>query len=465
MSNPTVVLLELRQHYQSILAQSESQAVQAKAHLAHVEALLLDGLLQELPAPETTIAPSELPSLPALALTAVPPTAAIAVAPTSAPKPSRLPKAKAAPEPAPVSGKRSPRPLLPAYQGLTRGEAIAQLLQATPGQEVTADGISESLFGKLSATDHKAERKSLNTQLYKGQSKKLWQKGTAPGTFTIDASTPSASVQPTPKAPATKAKTPAKTPATTAAQRKSLTLLPAYAELTKREAIAQVLTAASGEVLHQDTIIKSLYGDLSPEELKEERVRIKTALLTGVKDQKWQKATAPSSYLIKTTGASAKPKRPGRKPEPSKEPKPKPVAEVVEAIIPAAAAESAPRAAKSRTSLTLLPAFEGLSKREAIAQVLEQYSGEVLHQDTIIQTLYGDLSIADLKAERSRMDTALRTGVKDQKWQKASVPASYVMATATNAKAAKPKAAKKAARPERTEAELLEILQKADIQV
>ena len=248
--------------------------------------------------------------------------------------------------------------------------------------------------------------------------------------------------------------------------------MPAYAELTKREAIVQVLTSASGEVLHHDTIIKSLYGDLSPEELKEERVRIKTALLTGVKDGKWQKATAPSSYFIKATaGASAKPKRPGRKPEPSKEPKPEPVAEAVEAIIPAAA-ESERGKAKPRTSLTLLPAFEGLTKREAIAQVLEQYSGEALHQDTIIQTLYGDLSIADLKAERSRMDTALRTGVKDQKWQKASVPASYVMAAPSEAKAAKPKAARKpavgkakASKSKRTEAELLEILQKADIQV
>jgi hypothetical protein len=212
-------------------------------------------------------------------------------------------------------------------------EAIAQLLQATPNQDVTTDQISEGLFGTLSAVDHKAERKSLNTQLYKGQSQKLWQKGTALGTYTIGAPTPSASTPPTPKAPATKAKA----PAAPAAKRKSLTLLPAYAELTKRDAIAQVLTAASGEVLHQDTIIRSLYGDLSLEDLKDERVRIKTALLTGVKAGKWQKAFEPSSYFIKATEAGAKPKRPGRKPEPSKEPKPEPVAEVGDAIAPSSA--------------------------------------------------------------------------------------------------------------------------------
>jgi hypothetical protein len=118
--------------------------------------------------------------------------------------------------------------------------------------------------------------------------------------------------------------------------------LPAYAELSKGDVIAQVLTAASGEVLHHDSIIQTLYGDLSPEELKAERTRIKTALLTGVKDGKWQKAFELSSYFIKATAASAKPKRPGRKPEPSKEPKPEPVAEVAPASASAKAAKLKP---------------------------------------------------------------------------------------------------------------------------
>jgi hypothetical protein len=464
-------LIALKSQYERSLSEVETQASHLREQLSHVNALLLNQLV-----PTQAPIKSAEPALTLEEADAQVERLALAPAATEAPvsdtpKPNASPsKPKAAPEP--VLGKRSPRPLLPAYEGLTRLEAIAQLLQATPGQDVTTDQISERLFGKLSAADHKAERKSLNTQLYKGQSLKLWQKGTAPGTFTIGALPTSESVQPTTEAPAPKVDPPANPPETTAPKRKSLTLLPAYAGLTKREAIAQVLTAASGEVLHHDTIIQTLYGDLSPEELKDERVRIKTALLTGVKDERWQKAFEPSSYFIKATAPGAKPKRPGRNPEPSKEPKPEPVAEDEEAIIPAAAAEWERGKAKPRTSLTLLPAFEGLSKREAIAQVLEQYSGEALHQDTIIQTLYGDLSIADLKAERSRMDTALRTGVKDQKWQKASVPASYVMATASKAKAAKPKPGRKptvgkakASKSKRTEAELLEILQKADIQV
>ncbi|WP_404790442.1 hypothetical protein [Altericista sp. CCNU0014] len=88
-------------------------------------------------------------------------------------------------------------------------------------------------------------------------------------------------------------------------------------------------------MLHYDTIIQTLYGDLSPEELKEEGIRIKSVLFAGVKDGKWQKASAPSSYFLGET-AGAEPKRPGRKP---KEPIPQsePVAEVAKAPVSAKA--------------------------------------------------------------------------------------------------------------------------------
>jgi hypothetical protein len=215
---------------------------------------------------------------------------------------------------------------------------------------VTTDQVSERLFGKLSAAEHKAERKSLNTQLYQGVVRKLWQKGTKTGTFLANASAPSKSAESTTTAPATKAKA----PGMPASKRKSLTLLPAYAELSKGDAIAQVLTAVSGEVLHHDMIIQTLYGDLSPGDLKEEQIRIKTALLTGVRDGKWQKASVPSSYFITATVAGATPKRPGRKPEPTKEPKPEPVAEVVTASAKASAAKPKPGRkpviAKAKTS-------------------------------------------------------------------------------------------------------------------
>jgi hypothetical protein len=383
-------LIALKTQYERSLTEASTKASHLREQLSHVNALLLtqlltsDGVVLQLTQSAVQVPVVEVIA-PSFALVSAPSLAASPTAeapPSDRPKPkasTRKPKATA--EPTPTSGKRSPRPLLPAYEGLKRLEAIAQLLQATPGQGVTADQVSEGLFGPLSAVDHKAERKSLNTQLYKGQSLNLWQKGTAPGTFMIGASTPSESAQLTPKARTPKAKA----PATTSAKRKSLPLLPTYAELSKGNAIAQILGQHTGEILHHDTIIQTLYGNLSPEDLREERVRIKTVLFTGVKDGKWKKASVPSSYVLEEPAADAKPKRPGRKPDLSKEPIPQP-----EPVVEAEAA------------ITLFP-------------------------------------------------VAKATAAKPKSGRKPAV--------------AKAKAPQKKARPKRTEAELLEMLQKADIQV
>jgi hypothetical protein len=343
--SPINSLIALKSQYEQALNAANTKANHIREQLSHVNALLLNQLL-----PHNGGVPRLNQSATDVLVEAIAPSPAIspaAKAPTSTtPKPQTSPrKTKAAPAPEPTAeGKRSIRPLLPAYRGMTRLEAISKILHATPGQDVTTEQISEKLFGKLSAEEHKAERKSLNTQMYKGQSLKLWRKGTATGKYIIDASTTSKSAPITSKAPAAKAKA----PATNTAKRRSLTLLPAFAGLSKGDAIAQVLIAASGEVLHHDTIIQTLYGDLSLEELKAERTRIKTALLTGVKDGKWQKAFEPSSYFIKATAATAKPKRPGRKPDPTKEPKPEPVAEAGDAIAPAKVKAAKPKAGRKR---------------------------------------------------------------------------------------------------------------------
>jgi hypothetical protein len=120
-------------------------------------------------------------------------------------------------------------------------------------------------------------------------------------------------------------------------KRISLTVLPAFEGITKLDAIATVLRQNLGEVLHQDTIIQMLYGDLSIEDLKKERVRMDTCLRNGVKVHKWKKAPVPASYVLEATAVGAKPKRLGRKPEPTKEPKPKPQPEPVAEVTPASA--------------------------------------------------------------------------------------------------------------------------------
>jgi hypothetical protein len=466
-------LIALKSQYERSLTEASTNASHLREQLSHVNALLLNQLLQgNRVVPQLTQSAAEVPVVEAIAPA---PAQSLAASPAAEAPASDTPNPKASPrqskataEPALASGKRSTRPLLPAYRGMTRLEAIVQVLEASAGEEVSINALIHALFGALSATEHKTERKRLITLLFKGEKRGLWRKGSETLSYVISASRAKAPAKAKstaqPKAKAKPTTAPAKS-------HRSLEVLPAYQGMSKREAITQILDQRSGEVLHQDTIIQTLYGDLSLQDLKDERVRIKTALLTGVKDGKWQKAFEPSSYFIKNPAASVKPKRPGRKPEPSKEPKPE----------PEASAQTKPATTKQRSSLEVLPAFEGLSKLDAIAKVLAQHPREVLHQDTIIQTLYGDLSPEDLKKERVRMDTSLRNGVKANKWKKAPVPASYVLeaiASAPTAKAtaakpkpgrkpaiAKAKESKKTTRPKRTEAELVEALQKADIQV
>ena len=459
-------LIALKTQYERSLSEANTNASLLREQLSHVNALLLDRLLSSngvTPQQTQSAGDVSVEAMLTLQESAAAPAQSLALAPAAEASASDS-KAKAEP----ASAGHTPRELLPAYRGLKRLEAIAQVLAATSGEEVSIDALIHALFGELSHTDHKNERKRLQTLMYKGIKQKLWQSGSTPTSYlsAVETKPAPAKAKPTaqPKAKAKPTTAPAKS-------RRSLEVLPAYRGMSKREAIAQILEQRSGEVLHHDIIIQTLYGDLSLQDLKDERVRIKTALLTGVKDGKWQKAFEPSSYFIKAPAASAKPKRPGRKPEPSKEPKPEPVAE--------ASVETKPATTKQRSSLDVLPAFEGLSKLDAITQVLEQHPGEVLHQDTIIQTLYGDLSPEDLKKERVRMDTSLRNGVKANKWKKAPVPASYVLdaiasAPTDKATAAKPKSGRKSAvasqkseRPkrQRSEVELVKLLRKADIKI
>jgi hypothetical protein len=132
-------------------------------------------------------------------------------------------------------------------------------------------------------------------------------------------STPITTLKPStapPKAPNTKTST-AKTK--TPRSGKSFSMLPEYQGMTKIDAIAQVLTQQSDRVVHQDTIIQFLYGDLSPEELYLESRRMRASLFRGVDQGLWQRAPEqPSSYILKsakesTTTAKVSPSTKGSK--------------------------------------------------------------------------------------------------------------------------------------------------------
>lgn len=339
-------LITLKSHFEQELAEADAKVDSLREQLAHVDALLLNQLV-----PAHSVAPLqahvETPT-PELLLSAQVDTPTVridwapaqnepeATAPTSIP-----PETKAAPKPTAAKSKRSaPRSMLPAYQELTRLEAIATVLLAHQGQAVTADTLAQELFGTLSTVDHKAEAKRLNTLLNQGVKGKLWQKGRKPSSYLIqgekskrkkqdnqkvssatpkttaakvetDAVKPSAKAATKPRANAKESKT---KPGVTGAQpRVSLCLLPPYEGKPKQDAIAAVLEQQGGKAMHRDRIIRTLYGDLSTENLTVERKRMTTALHRGVKTKKWKKATTPLSYQIVPPAKVAKSKGTGRK--------------------------------------------------------------------------------------------------------------------------------------------------------
>jgi hypothetical protein len=310
MSNPTTALIELRRHYEQVVAQSERQLTLASAQLKQIDALLLNGVLQgqELSTLKTLNIALELPVLPSSTATTAAPAPQEIATPSSTSTPARTSVSTAiAPQPTATQSDRTPRPLLPAYEGLKRLEAISKALQTTPGQEMTIGRLIAELFGPLSAADRKSESKRLYTLLYNGEKQGLWKKGKAPQSYLTsqskgvrnskppaEALESSAPISPSPKPKALANKS--------SGGRDSLPLLPEFEGMNKLEAISKVLTGQSGHVLHQDSILQMLYGDLSPDVLKGETRKLRASLFQGVSKGLWQKAPKqPSSYLTKAT--------------------------------------------------------------------------------------------------------------------------------------------------------------------
>lgn len=344
------LLISLKSQYEYALTEANSKSGYLREQLSHVNALLLHQLLPtrdlkpllpQLDSTAPTLALSapiealEVQSVPTPSLTVTEPVSVPNNAPVSKSRTQKRTASKSTPKAEKASSKRNSLTPLPAYQGLKKLDAIAQVLEATRNQEVTIDSVVQTLYGNLSAAEHKAERLRMKTALFQGVQKGMWQKAATPSSYFIGSlksqgrptakgakatkaskaiATPAVAkpVQPKPSkpnqakaAPVPKAKLATKDPGS---KRKSLPFLAAYAGMKKLDAIEIVLKKNKGEVLHHDTIIKALYGDLSLEDLKDERVRIKTALLKGVKDERWEKSPTPSSYFLKSETAASKSK-------------------------------------------------------------------------------------------------------------------------------------------------------------
>ena len=76
-------------------------------------------------------------------------------------------------------------------------------------------------------------------------------------------------------------------------------------------------------------------------------------------------------------------------------------------------------APKSRNELQVLPKYRGLSKFEAVMQLLQSNAGSILHVDYIVRTLYGELEPNAFKVAKDRVSNTLYTGHKQKNlWAK-----------------------------------------------
>ena len=82
--------------------------------------------------------------------------------------------------------------------------------------------------------------------------------------------------------------------------------------------------------------------------------------------------------------------------------------------------------AQPQDSLPLQPDYQGMTKLQAITKALTSQPDLVLHQNRIIELLYGALSSDQMRLESRRMRASLFQGLQKGLWQRASEPSSYI---------------------------------------
>ena len=360
-------LQALHSSLQGFLSEYEDKVAQARAQLAHVEALL--GTLPA-EAPRTKAKKKEVeavaPVVAPVVIAEVPP----------APTKGRKPKAAAKPEVAPAAKgrgrghRRGSLTTRPAYDGLTLTEAIEKILNERQGQAVNADDVVNILYGDLTETVFRVAKERVTKNLSKGKGEDRWKRvpnqlgyytlsletlKTVP-TSTIkrgraasvktEAPAPKAAKAPktaakaapapkatkatkAPKAVATKApkavatKAPKATPvkATPKASKKaeaesskasqpkksgrmsSLVMRPLYQGNTLTDAIEKVLQERKGEFVNADSVVKALYGDLSAENFRQAKDRVTKNLSKGKLDGKWERVPNQLGYYTLSMSA------------------------------------------------------------------------------------------------------------------------------------------------------------------
>ncbi len=172
-------------------------------------------------------------------------------------------------------------------------------------------------------------------------------------------------------------------------------LLPQYQHLKKSEAVEKLLQENAGSILHVDYIIRALYGELEPEDIKAEKPRMNDSLKKGVAKGLWERvADSPGCYtadlnLVEKEAGSKQvegKKRQARKPN-------------------------------SKATEGMLPRYQDLSFTEVVETVVRDRSGEVLTPDIVARALYGELEGEAFTQAKTKVGKTLWSGANQGRWQ------------------------------------------------
>lgn len=162
---PTLESLQF--YYQTIAADYENMAKQARAQLDHVEALLRTSVKST----QESFKPQANVIAPAALLTAKAPTP---VQRESKPAPARVSTSK---REAPARRGSAPR-FVKAYQNKTMLDAIGQVLLDHRGTSVSIEDVVQSLYGDLKPSLYKVAKDRVTKGLSKGKVNGMWDKVT-----------------------------------------------------------------------------------------------------------------------------------------------------------------------------------------------------------------------------------------------------------------------------------------------
>ncbi|TYQ24651.1 hypothetical protein PseudUWO311_18030 [Pseudanabaena sp. UWO311] len=358
-------LQALHSSLQGFLSEYEDKVAQARAQLAHVEALL-----GTLPAedPKTKAKKKEV-----VAVAPVVAPDVIAEVPP-APTKGRKPKATAKPEVAPAAKgrgrghRRGSLTTRPAYDGLTLTEAIEKILNERQGQAVNADDVVNILYGDLTESVFRVAKERVTKNLSKGKGEDRWKRvPNQLGYYTLSLET--------------------------------LKTVPT--STIKRGRAASVKTEAP-----------------APKAAKAPKVAPKTAAKAAPAPKATKATKAPKAVATKAPKAVAT-KAP--KAVATKAPKATPVKAAPKASKKAEAESSKtsqPKKSGRMSSLVMRPLYQGNTLTDAIEKVLQERKGEFVNADSVVKALYGDLSAENFRQAKDRVTKNLSKGKLDGKWER-----------------------------------------------